>query len=162
MYIQLWQSYKDFSQKMYVLLKNYQNYLVEKNIKTGKITYNILSIIQFCMFYSKIIGNGKNNIINDCSDELNDIDKRNIEQLIDYIDSIRAFMIMKDFANVDRDKLTTIIKNIMCKTSIVYIMCLHLHNLLKNITNKQAVMDETEYETVIANDVEKKNYSKYL
>jgi hypothetical protein len=161
MYIQVWKSYKDFSQKIYVLIKNYQQYLVERNIKTGKISHDILSIIQICMFYDGIINKENNDkILSLVSKDLNEIDKKNIEQLIDYIDSIRAFMIMKEFTFVDREKLSVIIKNIMNCTNIVNIMCAHMHNLLKSLTNKQMVIDDTEYETIIAGDTEKKLIKK--
>ena len=160
MYIQIWKTYKDFSMKLYDLIKNYQNYLVDKKIKSGKVSHDILSIMQICMFYSSIIENPASNILSKISDDMTDIDKNNIEQLIDYIDSIRAFMVMKEFTTVDREKLTNIIKNIMNKTSIINIMCAYMHALLRNLTNKQAVIDESEYDTVVANDAEKKTIRK--
>ena len=156
MYIQAWKNYKDFTQKLYNIIKNYQNYLVERKIKSGKVSHDILSIMQICMLYDSIIDNPSTNILSIVSEELSDIDKKNIDQLIDYIDSIRAFMIMKDFTNIDREKLSNIIKNIMKKTTIVNVMCAHMHNLLRSLTNKQSVIDETEYETVVANNAEKK------
>ena len=159
-YIQIWKNYKDFSQKMYKLVKNYQQFLVDRNIKTGKISHDILSIIQICMFYDSIVGETKNNILSMISTDLTEIDHRNIEQLIDYIDSIRAFMVMKDFTKIDKEKLSGIIKTIMNQASIVNIMCAHMNNLLKSLTKKQNVVDESEYETVVANDAEKKTIRK--
>jgi hypothetical protein len=161
MYIQLWKSYKDFCTKMYLLIKNYHQYLVDMNIQIGKIHHNIMSIIQMCMFYNSIINKQDNeNILHIVSKDLANIDKKNIEQLIDYIDSIRAFIIMKDFTNVDRDKLSNIIRAIMGKTTIVNIMCEHMHHLLKSLSNNQPIVDESEYETVVANDAEKKTIKK--
>lgn len=162
-YIQLWKSYKDFSQRLYSLIKNYQYFLVERNIKTNKISHDILSILQICMFYMNIINDKSihgDSIIKSISDDLSEVNRQNIEQLIDYIDSIRAFMMMKDFTLIDREKLFSIIKNIMNKTTIVNTMCAYMHNLLKSLTNKQAVVDETEYETVVAVDAEKKTVKK--
>jgi hypothetical protein len=155
MYFQIWKSYKIFSNKMYNLIKNYQRHLVDRNIQTGKISYDIMSIIQICIFYNTIIEKPDNkNILTIVSDDLRGVNKKNIDQLIDYIDSIRAFITMKNFTNIDGQKLSNIICNIMNKTPIVNIMCIHMHQLLKNLS-KQNVINESEYETVNAIDGEK-------
>lgn len=160
MYIQLWKSYRDFTQKVYHIINHYQHYLVEKKIKMGKISYDVLSIIQICMFYDSIIGSNSASILSMVSDEITDINRKNIDQLIDYIDSIRTFMIMKGFTTIDKDKLTNIIRRIMSRIQIINIMCLHMHQLLKSLTNKQAVLDESEYDTVNALDFERTTIRK--
>lgn len=159
MYNQLWKSYKDFTEKIYQIINHYQHFLVEKKIKIGKITYDILSIIQICMFYNGIIGNNSD-ILSLVSEEISNMDKNNIEQLIDYIDSIRMFMIMENFTIIDKNKLINIIRNIMGKIHIINIMCLYMHQLMKSLTNKEAVLDETEYETVNAVNFERSTIRK--
>lgn len=155
MYIQLWKSYRDFTQKIYYIINHYQHYLVEKKIKMGKIFYDILSVVQICMFYDNIIGKNSANILTIVSQEISNIDKKNVDQLIDYIDSIRTFILMKEFTTIDKDKLVAVIKNIMSKVQIVNILCLYMNQLLKSLTNKQVVLDETEYETVSSTSFEK-------
>ncbi|AYV85132.1 MAG: hypothetical protein Satyrvirus4_29 [Satyrvirus sp.] len=159
MYVQIWKSYKDFYLKLYNLIKNYQRFLVERNIKSGKISHDILSIIQICMFYNGIVGSTNDDILVKVSDGLSHIDKNNIEQLVDYIDSIRAFMIMSEFTKIDRTKLSNIIKNIVNKTTVINAMCSYLNTLLKSLTGHH-ILNESEYETIDTNDVEKKIIKK--
>lgn len=161
MYIQAWKSYKEFTHRMYNLIRNYQQFLVERSIKTNKISHDILSILQICMFYNKIINPNENNdILKTISDGLGEIDKKNIEQLIDYIDSIRTFMIMKDFTNINRLSLANTIKLIVNRTEIINMLCGYMHTLLISLTNKCNVIDESEYDTVFANDFEKQTIKK--
>ena len=161
MYIQAWKSYKEFTHRMYNLIKNYQQFLVERSIKTNKISHDILSILQICMFYNKIINPNENNdILKTISDDLGEIDKKNIEQLIDYIDSIRTFMIMKDFTNINRSSLANTIKLIVNRTEIINMLCGYMHTLLISLTNKCNVIDDSEYDTVFANDFEKQTIKK--
>lgn len=162
MYIQLWEAYRAFTHKIYHIINHYQHYLVEKNIKVGNISYDILSVIQICMFYDGIIGknSSNDNVLTIVSEEIADIDKKNIEQLIDYIDCIRTFIIMNEFTNINKDKLIAIIKNIMGKTAIVNTTCFYMNQLLKKLTNKQAVLDETEYETTSSGTFEKTTIRK--
>lgn len=158
-YIQLWKSYKDFSQELYKLLKNNQKFLIERSIKNNKISHDILSILEICMFYDLII-ESNDTLLTFVSKDLSEINLHNIDQLIDYVDSIRAFIMMKEFTTISRDKLFEIIKNIMNKTDIINIMCIYMNNLLKNLTNKQLVIDEMEYETTDSNDAERKIIKK--
>ena len=155
MYIQAWKSYKIFSNRLYELIKNYQKFLVDKNIKIGKLNHDILSIIHICMFYGNVVENSKNNILMIVSEDLDEIDRKNVEQLIDYVNSIRIFMIMKDFQKIDIDRLSNIIRNIMSNTGIINTICGYLNQMLKNLTSKNLVIDDTEYETVMVADAEK-------
>lgn len=154
-YTQIWTEYKNFSEKLYLMIKNHQYFMVEKNIKIGKITHDILGIIQLCMFYDKIIS--KSNILTDISSEIININKKNVEHLIGYIDSVRSFMLMKEFTKVDFDKLFKIIKNIMEETNIVNICCLYVDNLLKQIKNNFNAKDP---QTVEAGQHEKDTIKK--
>lgn len=161
MYIQIWQTYKDFSTRMYHLINNYLHFMAEKNIKTGKISHDILSIIQICMFYESIVDkNKKSDILSEISENISDIDKNNVEQLIDYIESIRVFMIMKEFTNINREKLFNIIKKIMNRTNIINIICAYVHGLLKKLTNNQSVLNDSEYETTNVGNMERQTIKK--
>lgn len=154
MYIQIWESYRDFCIKMVDLVKNYQQYLVNTNIIADKHFYNIISIIQLCMYYESIIDLPSNsNLLILVSCKLEGIDKKNIKQLIDYIESIRSLMVMNPFANINYKQLISIIQSILNNTKIINLMCMYLDSMLKKRTNNRNVIDESEYETVDANDV---------
>lgn len=155
MYIQIWKSYKNFCNNIYVLIRNYQQHLVDRKVVIDKMKFDILSVMQMCMFYISVIDNPKNNILNNMDQDLSDIDKRNIDQLIEYVDSIRVFMLMRDFAEIETSKLSDIIKLIINKTMVVNTMCNYMHQLLKNLSNKSLV-DDDDYETVMADNSEKK------
>lgn len=158
MYIQVWEIYRDFSKKMYLILKNYQNNMVEKNIKSGKITCDIFSILQICAFHDSIITTPQTNILSRISNDLSDIDKTNVEQLIDYIDSIRIFMLMQEFTNVNKENLFKVIKHLMAKTSVVNTVSAYMHTLLMKIN--QNGYKKVEYITGNSTDMEKETVKK--
>lgn len=157
MYIQIWKSYKQFSDNIYKIVKNYQNHMVDKDIKIGKIPHDIIGIMQISMFYNSIVADSKNDILSIVSNDLKEINKNNVDQLIEYLDSIRMFMIMSDFITVDKVKLVTIIKTIMNKNNVVNIMCAKLHELLLNLDNSQS---SSEYKTENITDIETKTIKK--
>lgn len=134
MYIQVWNEYKNFSDQLYHIIRNHQTFMIEKNIKIGKITHDIIGIIQLCMFYDNIVKDRKT--LSDISNGNVDINKDNVEQLIDYIDSIRSFILMKVFTTVDFEKIYRLIKNIMEQTTITNVMCAYIDDLLKKIRNE--------------------------
>lgn len=153
MYIQLWQTYQKFALRIYYLIKYYQHYLIDKKIRSGKIYCDILSILQICMFYNNIIDKSKDNILLKISEDISKVDQNNIEQLVNYIDSIRAFMVMKDFIDVDYQKLFNLVKSIINKPGIINMMCSYLHCLFKDLVHQSK--HSTEYQTAVANDSEK-------
>lgn len=155
-YIQIWESFRSFSDKMYQIIKNYQQYLVRRDVTIGKIEYDILSVLQICMFYNSIL-RGSEQLIDKISEDLYDIDHQNIEQLINYVDSLRTFMLMKDFTTINREKLSNVISSIINKTSIINVLCAHMHSLLKNLVGKNLPLD---YETTTIADGERKIIKK--
>ncbi|AEJ34569.1 hypothetical protein MIMI_R336 [Acanthamoeba polyphaga mimivirus] len=75
MYIQIWESYHDFFKNMHLIIKNYQNYLMNKNVTVGKLSLSILSIIEIGMFYNSVIKNNPNDILSSLSKHIYSIDK---------------------------------------------------------------------------------------
>lgn len=159
-YNQILKSYNKFFLKMYDIIKNHQDILVEKNIKTGNVTHNILSIIQRCSFYNNIIKtpNG-DNLLSMIHINTNEINNTNIEQLIEYIDSLRSFMTMQNFANIDRDTIYKYVKLLVNQISTINALCLYVHNILLRISNIHGTNNNnnTQYETYVVNKVEKIN-----
>lgn len=156
MYIQLWKNYKNFCNKIYTLLSNYQNYLTNKNIKSGAASHDIFSILQTCMFYDEIINHGQiNTMLTNISKNMSEINKTNIEQLIEYIDSIRMFMSVNNFTSVKYNELEGIILDILNNIDIVNVIYAHMHSLLKDLTNHKPIIDKTNYETTAIDSAEK-------
>lgn len=183
MYIQIWKSYRQFTGNIYKFAKKYQDYLVNRDIMIGKISHDILNIVQISMFYNNIINSNENsNILATVSNDLREVNKNNIDQLIGYIDSIRLFITMSDFITINKENLINIIKTIMNQNNIINIMCAKLHELLIDLNNNQTSDDnkteniinsETKYikkiykiTTILATYVEKKKlllfYSKFM
>lgn len=149
MYMQLWKYYRDFTQKMYVLINIYQKFLTERNILMNKLSYDILSILQLYMFYNDF----DINIFTSIQLDLDKVNIKNIEQLIDYIGSIRSFMLLKDFIPIEVNKLNVVIKALMLKTNITNTICQYMHHLLVNLANKQTIGSQ-EYKTIDTDNIE--------
>lgn len=168
MYIQLWKSYKDFTFKMLNFIKIYQ----KPTVKLGKKSYddknddkNDTSGVKLLnstikTFYDEILNTSdSNNILLKISKDLGDINKKNIDQLIYFIDSIRKFISIKEMIRIDSSTYYKIIQNIMSNVNNVNIMCSHIHDLLKNAYNRP-LNDDIEYETTVLNDIDDKTVAK--
>lgn len=131
-YIQLWTIYDGFIHKIYGFMENYQTYLTtKKNI--GKIHYDIINLLKADIFYDKILNN--NNILVDFTNFLlgTEINKYNVEQLIEYICSFKSFLILRYFDNINIIHIYDNIKKILDKIKIINAICLYIHNLLQNL-----------------------------
>lgn len=148
MYLQIYKSYKDFCDKMYVLIKCFQEYLTKRNVRIGiRKNFDILSIIQNSMFYDVVIGNKEKNILEMVTTNLGKIDTRNIAKLIDYIESIKKLLLVKDFIKTKNHDLDVIIKNIMNRQDVMDMMCKYIDKLLKvlnDMENFQHIGNEME------------------
>lgn len=160
MYTQIWKSYKDFTQNIYAIINVFQDSLVKKNITIRKSSHDILSIIQICMYYDKIFSSDKIEILSTITDDIKDINKKNIDQLIDYIDSARAFLVMQDFTTVNKEKILAIIKRVMCLPNVINTLCWCIHNSFTDMKNKHKDHNKTLYTTSCANENEKHNVRK--
>ena len=146
MYTQIWKSYKDFGVSMERIIKIYQPYLVSRDISVGNINYDILTILHICMFYKNIVMTQDNLFQKICND-ISEINNNNIDELIDFLESVRFFVIMKNFINVDVISLTDAIKSVVKKTSVTNVLCQYVHKLLIKVNNKKMVSDN-DYNTV--------------
>lgn len=153
MYIQLWKSYRSFCDTMSALIRTYSRYLTDSDIKIGTYHQNALSIITMCMFHDSII-NRPGDLLQTISNDLSEVDRKNIEQLIEYVDSIRAFMAMTDFTAIKRDALVAIIKSIVDKTHVINAISQYLHQLMRSLITSHKVLPE-ECETIAVTDFEK-------
>ena len=159
MYNQVWSMYKTFCNRLHDLIKNYQNNLVEKNIKSNKISHDILIIIQICLFHKDIIS-GPGDIISKISNSIESIDPNDVEKLIDFIDSIRSFMIMSDYTKINKKQLVDSIKRILSKASVINAACLQMHKLAKSLSGGKHVLNSQEYQTSNTTIAEKKIIKK--
>ena len=158
MYIQLWKSYRSFCDTTSTLVRTYARYLTDSDIKVGTFHQNALSIVTMCMFHDSII-NRPGDLLQSISNDLSDVDRKNVEQLIEYVDSIRAFMAMSDFTTIKRDALVVIIKSIVDKTHVINAISLYLHQLMRSLINPHKVLPD-ECETIAVTDFEKQTLRK--
>ena len=172
-YTQMWSEYTFFNRQMYQLLNNHQKFLTEKNIKTSNMSNNILSIVHLCIFYDKIFGSdskGKNILDNmidffkEDSDEEKTppnapfSDQKTIDQFINFIDSMRVFLIVQNFTKIDKVKIMLLIRKIMSNVQRINRLCSHMHKLLLKLENKIPI--STECQTISLNSIEKPLISK--
>ena len=62
-------------------------------------------------------------------------------------------MIMKNVTSIDQEKLSSIIKTFMDKTSIINTMCLYIHKLFQQLDNHQSIVAGKEYKNhIISNE----------
>ncbi|QTF49249.1 putative cullin-like protein [Acanthamoeba polyphaga mimivirus] len=159
MYIQIWESYHDFFKNMHLIIKNYQNYLMNKNVTVGKLSLSILSIIEIGMFYNSVIKNNPNDILSSLSKHIYSIDKNNIDQLINYIDSIRSFTLVSGVIDIDKIKLFKIIKNIINSPEIINTLCAYLDTLIRSVSFEKFTKN-TEYKTVSIDSIKNQTIRK--
>nr|AEX62696.1 uncharacterized cullin-like protein [Moumouvirus Monve] len=145
-YTQLWNSYREYFKKIYLLVNNYQRYLLNKNIKVKNFQMNLLSIIEISMFYNGIIS-GKNDFFQQISKNIHNIDKANIDQLVNYVDSIKLFSYVKDYLDNQTDILDSI-NEIINKPKVINILCFYLDKLLKSTVNKEKLLLKEDYCTI--------------
>ncbi len=150
-YNQIWENYKNFTKKIHSITTIFKHHLLEKKINTGKIVHDVLSVLHICMFFNTVFTNTSNlenqdntHVLNSISDEIcsnsDKINKHNIDQLLDYIDSIRAFIMMRNYSLIiNENNLIVVIKKILSYTNIVNILCYHLNELLLSLTDKNLV-----------------------
>lgn len=159
-YVQIWQEYVMFGQQLYYLLINHQKFLTEKNIKTSNISTNILSVLQLCIFYDNIFSDSSLNIIEDLTEyfdnELNSVGE--VEQLINFIDSMKIFLMVQNFTKINKVRIMEFIRKIMSNTYRVNQLCHYMHDLLLKLNNKMPIVNN--YQTVSVVDMEKPIISK--
>jgi transcriptional regulator of met regulon len=140
-YLQIYRIYMNFTHRLYKFLKCFQKYLVIKKINVErKMTIDILSVIQYGMFYNAITGNKEKNILTIVSEELHDINNNNIKQLVDYLESMITLLSIKHLITIKIvavEKMIESIKKIMSKKNVVNAMCVYLDKLLKIINSKK-------------------------
>ncbi|QGR54015.1 culin-like protein [Moumouvirus maliensis] len=153
-YTQLWNSYREYFRKIYLIVKNYQKYLLEKNIKTKIFKMNLFSIIEISMFYNGVIS-GKNDFFQQISKTIHNIDKNNVEQLINYVDSLELFSYVKDYLDNKSDVLETV-NEIINKPNIINVLCFYLDKLLKSIVNRNNLLQDEDYCTINPEKVKNK------
>lgn len=131
-YTQVWNEYTSFNRQMYQLLNNHQRFLTEKNITISNRSNNILGVTQLCIFYDEILGPGRNILDGmleffekDCQTECILID-----QIIDFIDAMRVFLVIQSFTKIDKPKIIRLIRTIVSGPQTTNQLCLCMHNLL--------------------------------
>ena len=139
LYMQIWAMYKKLFGVIIELVKN-QKHLLQLSIKNGKTSMHIVHIVKMTMFYTYLIKPNEN-MITSISSKLSDIDNHNVEQFIDYVDSIRCFMMVHEFTDVNKQELCTTLQNMIKSVSITNTLCTYVHRLLKNV----------DYELVLSN-----------
>ena len=132
-YNQIWTDYVEFNKQIYKIMKVYREHLVTKNISAGKMSFSILEIIQLCIFYKTVLKDSEKKFLALDESQLCDLDQKNIDQLIDYISSLRIFIQMQNFTNVNIDIIMGMIRDIMSHTHIINVLCLYVHRILNDL-----------------------------
>lgn len=136
-YNQIWEDYVRFNNNIINIIKLYKGNLTKKIIPTGKIYFSIVEIIQLCMFYTEILKNSEKELLSLNEENLQqNLDKKNIDQLVHYTNSIRLFIRMQSFIDVNKNVIIGIISNIMHQLYVIDGLCLSLHNTIVNDTNQ--------------------------
>jgi hypothetical protein len=133
MYTHIWDSYREFTKRVYVIIDNHMSFLTKKNIKVRAMYSSMFDILQIVMFYTKITAISPD-LFTVISSKITGITSRNIDQLLDYIDSIRAFAAMSDFMGTDPKKLYEIISNLLNNVHTINTVCKKMHELFNDIT----------------------------
>jgi thiol-disulfide isomerase/thioredoxin len=160
MYIQFWKSYSNFCDKLRQLFKEFFPELVERKIKCGKMNFDLFMILKTEMFYRQVICKINPNFFNEVKIDISNVNSKNVDQLLEYIDSIHTLIDMKDFVKVDSESLRKIIKNIISDLSIVNIFCGYIDRLLTQLKNGNAHIDYNQYETISMESSERYIISK--
>ena len=134
-YTQIWSMYNKFINRIYGFMENYQNYLTIKN-NIGNMHYNIINLLKADIFYNKILNN---NILTEFTNFLlkTEINKYNVEQLIEYICSFKSFMVLQYFNNMNIIHIYGNIKKILEKIKTINAICLYIHNTLYDLATSE-------------------------
>ena len=136
-YMQIWDSYNDFGYQIYELIKAYRPKLIEKCIRAGDIKGDVISIIQIYMFYKNIVEKMPQDFFFTACENCSDITKKNVEQLINYIGSIRIIGTMIAFMGIHQKN-----RQIRLEYNVISAMLSHVDDLLKNL-NDSSISDQT-------------------
>lgn len=133
-YNQIWTDYVEFNKQIYNILKIYKEDLTTKTISVGRMFFSPIEIIQLCMFYKKILKDSEEKFLAlDESILKTNFDQKNICQLIDYVSSLRIFIQMQNFTDVNATVIIKIITIIMHRVNIINELCLCVHNILLDL-----------------------------
>ena len=157
-YNQIRNDYMMFNTQMYKIINSYNKYLSEQNVLVGKTSHSILRIIQSCMFYNAIIKDSERTILSYDPAHLCQINQKNITQLVEYISSLRMFLMMQPFTKINKESIIEIIKNIMSNLSVINQMCLYMHHLLLDLNGSNVL--STECKTMNLTEAEKTTKKK--
>jgi len=139
-YMQLWTEYTTFMRNLYLLINNYQKFLTDKSITIGKMSHNTLTVMCLVSYYESVIKKSGlklfSHIVTNILENSSNIDQTNVEQLLSFIDSIRVFLTVQNFTNVDKDELVAIVSKCLSDAHIINQVCLHMHNLLMRVSNR--------------------------
>lgn len=146
-YIQIWKCEESFFKKIRTIIRVYCCELAKYKLdKKNKSIQSILSLIHYTMFYNRIIAQNQDKIsLDEISDGITDqINKQNINLLIDYIKSIDD--LQKNVIDHSPDQYKNIISKILNNAVVIDQACMHQHILIKK-------HDETFYENNHKNDI---------
>lgn len=130
-YIQIWSDYKSFCRDVYEFVNIYQDFLTKKGIDKPKYGMSILSVLQRSIFYQKII-NRPGIFIHDEMD-LSGINRHNIDQLLDYLNSLKSVISIKNSTNLKTDWIHKKIKNIVSNVKITNHICEKINDIIMKI-----------------------------
>nr|WBF70704.1 hypothetical protein [Megavirus caiporensis] len=148
-YTQIWDSYRNYFKQIYFLVKTYQKSLLEKKISVSSFHMNLLSIIEISMFYNGVINkSGYPNIFSNISDSIENVNDKNIEQLLSYIDSIRLFSFVNEYIDSNDSNITNSINNIINKPNVVNVLCHYMDKLFKSMVDNNLLLKNMEYNTI--------------
>uniref|UniRef100_A0A6C0LVF8 Cullin family profile domain-containing protein n=1 Tax=viral metagenome TaxID=1070528 RepID=A0A6C0LVF8_9ZZZZ len=142
---QIWADFRTFTNKLEFLMKNYLNLFTERNVIIGKFKCDILSTIQLCIFYQKIIEKYSLNgidIFSKISSDIRGINIHNIDQLIDFIESMIIFLPIKKFIKINYDNIQNIIHNILSDRYVINLICARIHKLLIGLSSNKFTIDD--------------------
>jgi hypothetical protein len=153
-FVHIWKMNQDFCRKLFSIMKKYQIIIADNNIPHHKNEINIISILEIVTFYkniycSKYNYNGKEVTLGEIIETIaHDTDKRNIENVYDYINACKAFNYMEFY--LDEQCNDTIVKKILSDNIIVNNICFYMDKLLRNSLNINTIN-----ETLVVENVEK-------
>ena len=157
-YNQITKSYSKFTQSIINLLKKYDSYLVKTRYVNGIYQVSPLSIIQKVIFYVSLVDDNDVCLLDSINIKSSDINKNNIEQLFEYIESIKSYELIRNFTRLDVEQLESTIKKCLSKVNTVNIICAYIHDIIKSLSNNYKKIKE--YETLETTEYEKKIIGK--
>lgn len=127
-YFHIFRHYNDYCRQLFEIIKTYDTSIIERYNINVQQKCNVYSIIKTCTLYNHFIA--KSNILTSVARQFNVVNDSNLDNLIEFLNTLHSLFLMKQFIVVRRKELDNLGESLIDKIETVDLICKKIHETL--------------------------------